>query len=117
MPSKKDKYLPTLVNIDDLKAGLRCLPEADDVMTTTTSDLPGYKITRILGAIYADSWGYRPGGPFLPGSTLQRYRYSTYNMSLSRLIAETRARGGNAILRVRRDDWSLTGTAVIAEKL
>jgi len=40
------------------------MPEAPDVMTTTMSDIPGYKITQVLGAIFANSWHLPPAAPF-----------------------------------------------------
>ncbi|KAK6865215.1 hypothetical protein PG990_005343 [Apiospora arundinis] len=118
-PSKKDATAPTLVNIDVLKPGLRCVAEAPDVMTTTTSDMPGYRVTRVLGAVFANSWQFS-NPPFSRSTSYQKLNYFRSNEAMSRLVAETRSRGGNAILRVRYDHGPGTfvhGTAVVVEKM
>ncbi|KAK7969940.1 hypothetical protein PG996_001623 [Apiospora saccharicola] len=136
-PSKKDEGEPTLVNIDDLPPGQRGLPEPNDVMTTTLSELPGYKIVRTVGAVYGCSIDFK-FTPFPSSSGLTRMVrcdalipafsgvychlvYSCTNEALSRIVAETRARGGNAIICMRHVPpspyISITGTAAVVEKL
>lgn len=70
-PSKKNKGEPTLVNIDELPPETRGLPEPNEVMTTTLSELPGYQIVRTVGAVYGSSSVYSPV-PFWSSSSAIR---------------------------------------------
>lgn len=60
-PSKKNKGEPTPVKTDAPQPRLRLLPEANNIMTTTLSELPGYKIIRTIGAVYGFSYAGASG--------------------------------------------------------
>ena len=105
-------------------------------MTTTMADLPGYRVVRVLGAVYGltvrsrnIAAGIGMAIKSLAGGELNWYTsmlYSCRNDSLTRCIAETKQRGGNAIICLRFDASDLGnsfaqtcayGTACVVEKI
>lgn len=98
-------------------------------------DLPGYRITKVLGAVYGITVRSRNIAAGLTmvaksfiGGELQWFTsmmYSCRNDSISRCVAETRQRGGNAIICLRFDTSDLGGfaqscaygTACVVEKI
>lgn len=98
-------------------------------------DLPGYRIVKVLGAVYGLTVRSRNIAAglgmvikSLAGGELTWFTsmlYSCRNDSLTRCITETKSRGGNAIICLRFDTSDLGGyaqtcaygTACVVEKL
>lgn len=98
-------------------------------------DLPGYRITKVLGAVYGITVRSRNIAAGLTmvaksfiGGELQWFTsmmYACRNDSISRCVSETRSRGGNAIICLRFDTSDLGGfaqscaygTACVVEKI
>src|SRR6478752_8440143 len=98
-------------------------------------DLPGYRITKVLGAVYGITVRSRNIAAgigmvikSMAGGELQWFTsmlYSCRNDSISRVVAETKQRGGNAIICLRFDASDMGGfaqtcaygTACIVEKV
>jgi uncharacterized protein YbjQ (UPF0145 family) len=86
-----------------------CFTDTQGVITTTTNDLPGYKITKILGTVY--------------GLTVRTRNWGT-DLG-ERLVGECMGRGGNAIVAMRFDVSSIGacsqvcayGTACVVERI
>ncbi|CAG9939557.1 unnamed protein product [Clonostachys rosea f. rosea IK726] len=126
---KEPAHVPAAVS------DLHCFTETEGIVTTTMMDLPGYRVVRVLGAVYGLTVRSRNiaaglGMVFksLAGGELQWFTsmlYSCRNDSLTRCVAECKARGGNAIICLRFDAADLGGfaqtcaygTACIVEKI
>ncbi|KAI1205895.1 uncharacterized protein F4807DRAFT_441811, partial [Annulohypoxylon truncatum] len=114
-------------------------------------DVPGYRVVKVLGAVYgltvrSRNWAASMGMVLksIAGGELQwftsmvctalwvlgmslimRQLYSARNDAISRVVAETKARGGNAIITLRFESGdmggfaqcSAYGTAAIVEKI
>jgi uncharacterized protein YbjQ (UPF0145 family) len=131
---KHHQYEPP-VAISAPLSDLHCFTETEGVITTTMMDLPGYRIKQVLGTVFGNTVRSRNiaaglGMAFksLVGGELQWFTsmlYSCRNDSISRAVAETKQRGGNAIICLRFDasdmgGWAQTcayGTACIVEKV
>ncbi|KAK1770021.1 putative heavy-metal-binding-domain-containing protein [Phialemonium atrogriseum] len=114
---------------------LHCFTETNGVITTTMFDIPGYRVVKVLGAVYgltvrSRNWAAGLGMALksIAGGELQWFTsllYSARNDAISRLVAETQSRGGNAIIAMRFDAADLAGfaqvcaygTAAVVEKL
>ncbi|KAK4105932.1 DUF74-domain-containing protein [Parathielavia hyrcaniae] len=114
---------------------LHCFTETNGVITTTMFDVPGYRVVRVLGAVYgltvrSRNWAASLGMVLksVAGGELQWFTnmlYSARNDAISRIVAEAQARGGNAIIAMRFDAGELGGfaqvcaygTAAIVEKV
>ncbi|KAI6378404.1 hypothetical protein MCOR25_002271 [Pyricularia grisea] len=114
---------------------LHCYTETNGVITTTMFDVPGYRVVRVLGAVYgltvrSRNWAMGTGmvlksviGGELTGFTT--LLYSARNDAIGRIVAETQGRGGNAIIAMRFESGDLGGfcqvcaygTAAIVEKI
>lgn len=111
-----------------------CFTDTHGVITVTTNDVPGYKITKTLGTVYgltvrARNWGAdlgaivrsAIGGELRPFTTLM---YRARNEAVERLVGECMGRGGNAVVAMRFDIASFGacvqvcayGTACFVEK-
>jgi uncharacterized protein YbjQ (UPF0145 family) len=104
-------------------------------ITTTTNDLPGYKITKILGTVYGltvrtRNWGADLGAIVRSsvGGELRSFTnlmYTSRNEAVERLVGECMGRGGNAIVAMRFDVSSIGacsqvcayGTACVVERI
>jgi uncharacterized protein YbjQ (UPF0145 family) len=98
-------------------------------------DLPGYRIKQVLGTVFGNTVrsrniaaGIGMALKSLAGGELQWFTsmlYSCRNDSISRVVAETKQRGGNAIICLRFDASDMGGfaqtcaygTACIVEKV
>ena len=98
-------------------------------------DIPGYRITKVLGAVYgltvrSRNWAASLGMVLrsVAGGELRWFTsmlYSCRNDAISRVVAETKSRGGNAVVALRFDAGDLAGfaqvcaygTAVAVEKV
>ncbi|KAG5290490.1 DUF74 domain-containing protein [Histoplasma capsulatum var. duboisii H88] len=109
--------------------------DTDGVITTTMNDLPGYRVTRVLGAVYGLTVQSRNlaaglgmvlksiGGGELGMFTTMLYR--ARNEAVSRMVGECLQKGGNAIIALRFDTSDLGGfaqvcsygTAVVVERV
>ncbi|KAH8675933.1 hypothetical protein BX600DRAFT_189907 [Xylariales sp. PMI_506] len=114
---------------------LHCFTETNGVITTTMFDIPGYRVVRVLGAVYgitvrSRNWAASLGmvAKSIVGGELRWFTsmlYSARNDAVSRVVAETQARGGNAIICLRFDQGDTGGfaqccaygTAAIVEKI
>ncbi|MDQ0728254.1 YbjQ family protein [Microbacterium sp. W4I20] len=101
----------------------------------TTNDVPGYRITQVLGEVmgltvrstdFGQSFtaGFRAlGGGEIPEYT--QVMYESRQVVMARMWAEAQQRGGNAIVAMRFDTGSIGsfsevcgyGTAVVVEPL
>ena len=111
-------------------------PKGIAMLITTTNDVPGYKVTSVLGEVFgltvrSRNVGSQFGAAFksLAGGELKGM---TKNLQLSRedviarMVEEAEARGGNAVVAMRFDssemggNWTeicAYGTAVVIEPL
>ncbi|KAI1855401.1 hypothetical protein JX265_006456 [Neoarthrinium moseri] len=114
---------------------LHCFTETNGVITTTMFDIPGYKVVRVLGAVYgitvrSRNWAASLGmvAKSVIGGELRWFTnmlYSARNDAISRIVAETQSRGGNAVICLRFDAGDMGGfaqccaygTAAIVEKV
>ncbi|KAK0632281.1 hypothetical protein B0T14DRAFT_28271 [Immersiella caudata] len=114
---------------------LHCFTETNGVITTTMFDVPGYRVVRVLGAVYGITVRSRNWGASLAmviksvaGGELKWFTnmlYTARNDAISRIVAETQSRGGNAVIALRFDAGELGGfaqvcaygTAAVIEKI
>jgi uncharacterized protein YbjQ (UPF0145 family) len=105
------------------------------VLTSTTNDLPGYRIVRTLGTVYgltvrSRNWGADIGAVLksVVGGELKfltTMLYTSRDHAVERMIGECMGRGGNAVIGMRFDSGSIHvfssvcayGTAVVVEQL
>ena len=98
-------------------------------------DVPGYRVVRTLGAVYGITVRSRNWGAALTmvvksvaGGELRWFTdmlYRCRNDAISRIVAETKSRGGNAVIALRFDAGELGGfaqvcaygTACVVEKI
>lgn len=98
-------------------------------------DIPGCRVTKVLGAVYgltvrSRNWAAGIGMVLksIVGGELGWFTsmlYSCRNDALSRVVTETKARGGNAVICLRFDAADLGGfaqvcaygTACVVEKI
>lgn len=114
---------------------LHCFTETNGVITTTMFDVPGYRVVKVLGAVYgltvrSRNWAAGLGMVLksIAGGELRWFTnlmYSARNDAISRIVKETQNRGGNAVIALRFDAADLGGfaqvcaygTAAIIEKV
>ncbi|KAI8631972.1 YjfJ protein [Xylariaceae sp. FL1651] len=114
---------------------LHCFTETDGVITTTMFDVPGYKVIRVLGTVYGLTVRSRNFAASLGmvlkslvGGELRWFTnmlYSARNDAITRVVAETKQRGGNAVICLRFESGDMGGfaqscaygTAAIIEKV
>lgn len=98
-------------------------------------DITGYRIVKVLGAVYgltvrSRNWAASLGMVLksVAGGELRWFTtmlYSCRNDAIGRVVAETKARGGNAVIALRFDAGDLGGfaqvcaygTACVVEKI
>ncbi|GAA1245138.1 uncharacterized protein YbjQ (UPF0145 family) [Microbacterium phyllosphaerae] len=101
----------------------------------TTNDIPGYRITQVLGEVMGLTvrstdfgQGFAAGFRSLGGGEIPEYTqvmYEARQVVMQRMWAEAQQRGGNAIVAMRFDAGSIQnfteicayGTAVVVEPL
>jgi len=131
MHNKDQQTADVPPNISDL----HCFTETNGIITTTMFDVPGYRVVRVLGAVYgltvrSRNWAAGLGMVLksIAGGELRWFTdmlYSARNDAISRIVSETQARGGNAVIAMRFDASDLGGfaqvcaygTAAIVEKI
>jgi uncharacterized protein YbjQ (UPF0145 family) len=112
-----------------------CFTDTHGVITSTMNDLPGYKVTKILGTVYgitvrARNWGADIGGGLRTavGGEIRIFTnlmYTSREEAMERLVGECMSRGGNAIIALRFDIATFGscsqicayGTACLVEKV
>jgi uncharacterized protein YbjQ (UPF0145 family) len=133
--SKKEKESKSQVPPELLRDVPSCFTDTHGVITSTMNDIPGYRVVRVLGAIYgltvrSRNWGADLGA-FVRSAVGGEIRiftnvmYSARNDAAERLVGECMQRGGNAIIALRFDVGALGawtqvcayGTACIVEKI
>lgn len=123
------------VNVPANISDLHCFTETGGIITTTMMDIPGYRVTKVLGAVYGVTVRSRNIAAgigmvikSMAGGELSWYTsmlYSCRNDATSRAVEETRNRGGNAIICLRFETGDLGGfaqacaygTACVVEKI
>lgn len=129
-PSGESSNLPP--HLQDL----HCFTETQGVITTTMFDLPGYKVTRVLGTVYgitvrSRNWATSFGMILksIAGGELRWFTnmlYTCRNESIGRAVQEVQNRGGNALVAMHFDQGELAGgfaqccaygTACVVEKV
>jgi len=98
-----------MTNIDEYGGG----QHTPDVLVVTTNDVPGYRVDRIIGEVFgltvrSRNIGSQLGASFksLAGGELRgltKTLVESRNQAMDRLIEQSRARGGNAVLTMRFD--------------
>ncbi|KAK3393505.1 putative heavy-metal-binding-domain-containing protein [Podospora didyma] len=114
---------------------VHCFTETNGVITTTMFDVPGYRVVRVLGTVYgltvrSRNWAASMTMALksIAGGELRWFTnllYNARNDAITRVVAETQSRGGNAIIAMRFDTGELGGfaqvcaygTAAIIEKV
>jgi len=118
-----------------MEASPSCFTDTHGVITSTMNDIPGYRVVKVLGAIYgitvrSRNWGADIGA-FLRSSVGGEIRYFTNlmytsrNAAVERMVGECLQRGGNAIIALRFDQAEVNtfsqvcayGTACVVEKI
>ncbi|MFJ8041848.1 YbjQ family protein [Kitasatospora sp. NPDC096147] len=84
-----------------------------DVLVVTTNDVPGFRVERVIGEVFgltvrSRHIGTQIGASFksmLGGELkgLTKTLVESRNQAMERLVEQTRARGGNAVLMMRFD--------------
>jgi uncharacterized protein YbjQ (UPF0145 family) len=134
-----DAAVPAQVRAMRYSASWRCgecrLCDDGDMFMVTTNDIPGYRITQVLGEVmgltvrstdFGQSFtaGFRAlGGGEIPEYT--QVMYESRQVVMSRMWAEAQQRGANAIVGMRFDTGSIGtfsevcayGTAVVVEPI
>ena len=105
------------------------------MIIVTTNDIPGYRVTQVLGEVMGLTVrsanvgaGFTAGFRALGGGEIPEYSkimYESRGEVMNRMAAEAQQRGGNAILAMRFDASSIGqfsemcayGTAVVIEPL
>ncbi|KAG7105665.1 UPF0145 protein like [Verticillium longisporum] len=131
-PSRKTE---DVAHVPPTLSDLHCFTETEGVITTTMFDIPGYRVVRTLGAVYgltvrSRNWAAGLGMVLksIAGGELRWFTtmlYSCRNDAISRVVTETKSRGGNAVIALRFDAGELGGfaqvcaygTACVVEKI
>ncbi|QEU92757.1 YbjQ family protein [Streptomyces kanamyceticus] len=98
------------MGIEDFGGGLN--PQSD-VLVVTTNDVPGYRVTRVIGEVFGLTVRSRHLGSQIGAGLksmiggelkgLTKTLVETRNQAMERLIEQARARGANAVLMFRFD--------------
>lgn len=133
--NKKNQQASEPADIPPQLQDLHCYTETNGVITTTMFDVPGYRVVRVLGAVYgltvrSRNWAAGVGMVVksIVGGELKWFTnllYSARNDAISRVVAECQSRGGNAVIALRFDAGELGGfsqvcaygTAAVVEKV
>jgi uncharacterized protein YbjQ (UPF0145 family) len=113
----------------------RCFTDTHGVITSTMNEIPGYRVVKVLGAVYGLTVRSRNLGAGLASVVksvvggelgyLTSLLYSSRNAAVKRMVGECMGRGGNAIIALRFDTAELMsfaqvcayGTAVVVEPI
>ncbi|KAI1374243.1 hypothetical protein F4677DRAFT_173981 [Hypoxylon crocopeplum] len=97
------------------------------ILTSTTPTLPGYRITRVLGAVFGttaytlkDAKSLRKAaaaaspGPVVEVRSLTHAMYEARDLALQRMARDCVARGANAVVAVAFDEREVLGFVQVA---
>ena len=118
---------------DPALGGAKCFTDTHGVITSTMNEIPGFRVVKVLGAVYgltvrSRNWGAAiasvlksVGGGEL--GFLTNLLYTARNAAVERMVGECMGRGGNAIIALRFDTAEILsfvqvcayGTAVLVE--
>ena len=105
------------------------------LIISTMNDIPGYRVTKVLGTVYgltvqSRNWGADIGAILrsIVGGEIKLFTnlmYRTRNTAQERLVGEAMGRGANAVIALRFDAAELCGfaqvcaygTAVVVEEI
>ena len=105
------------------------------VIVSTTNDLPGYRVVKVLGTVYGLSVRSRNWGADIVSILksvvggelryLTNMLYQARNHATERMLGEAMSRGGNAVIAMRFDIAEVMnfsqvcayGTAIVVEKI
>ncbi|MDH6133437.1 uncharacterized protein YbjQ (UPF0145 family) [Kitasatospora sp. MAA4] len=97
-------------NLDEYGGGQS--PNAD-ILVVTTNDVPGHRVDRVIGEVFGLTVRSRHIGTQIGASLksmmggelkgLTKTLVESRNQAMERLVEQTRARGGNAVLAMRFD--------------
>lgn len=111
-----------------------CFTDTHGVITSTMNDVPGHRVTKVLGTVYgltvrSRNWGAGLGGVMrsVVGGEIRVFTkllYTARNEAVERMVGECLSRGGNALVAMRFDVVDMGGfsqicaygTACIVEK-
>jgi uncharacterized protein YbjQ (UPF0145 family) len=112
-----------------------CFTDSHGVITSTMNEIPGYRVVKVLGAVYGLTVRSRNLGAglasvlksFVGGELgyLTNLLYTARNAAVERMVGECMSRGGNAIIALRFDTAEMMsfaqvcayGTAVVIEPI
>ncbi|MDH6125599.1 YbjQ family protein [Kitasatospora sp. GP82] len=87
--------------------------QSSGVLVVTTNDVPGYRVERVIGEVFGLTVRSRHIGTQIGASLkslmggelkgLTKTLVDSRNQAMERLIEQTKARGGNAVLMMRFD--------------
>jgi uncharacterized protein YbjQ (UPF0145 family) len=121
--------------VENLEAEPHSFTDTHGIITTTSNDLPGYRVVRVLGTVYGLSVRSRNWGAdivsilkSIVGGELRyltNMLYASRNHAVERMLGEVMGRGGNAVVAMRFDIAEVMGfsqvcaygTAVVVEKV
>jgi len=96
-----------------MDASPSCFTDTNGVITSTMNDIPGYRVVKVLGAIYgitvrSRNWGADIGAflKSIVGGEIRYFTnlmYTSRNAAVERMVGECLQRGGNAIIALRFD--------------
>ncbi|GAA0690195.1 YbjQ family protein [Kitasatospora atroaurantiaca] len=97
-------------NLDEYGGGQGPSP---DVLVVTTNDVPGHRVDRVIGEVFGLTVRSRHIGTQIGASLksmlggelrgLTKTLVESRNQAMERLVEQTKARGGNAVLMMRFD--------------
>ncbi len=117
------RRMGAMANIDEYGGGQR--PDAQ-VLVVTTNDIPGYRVDHVIGEVFGLTVRSRHIGSQIGASLkslvggelrgLTKTLVESRNEAMERLVEQTKARGGNAVLMFRFDvtEAADAGTEVCA---
>jgi uncharacterized protein YbjQ (UPF0145 family) len=103
----------------DIESEPRSFTDTHGIITSTMNDIPGYKVVKVLGAVYGLSVRSRNWGADIVSVVksivggelryLTNLLYVSRNAATERMIGETMSRGGNAVIAMRFDVAEIMG--------
>ena len=131
MATSKDKEKQS----EDLREIPEIFSDTHGVICSTMNDIPGYRVTKVLGTVYgltvrSRNWAADIGAVLRSsvGGELKYFTtmmYRSRNSAVERMVGECLGRGGNAIIALRFDAGEIKmfaqvcayGTACVVEKI
>jgi uncharacterized protein YbjQ (UPF0145 family) len=123
------------VTEDAALGGAKRFTDTHGVITSTMNEIPGFRVVKVLGAVYGLTVRSRNWGAGLASviksiaggelGYLSNLLYTARNAAVERMVGECMGRGGNAIIALRFDTAEIMnfvqvcayGTAVLVEPI